>query len=432
MKRKPIVTWQNSAAVQSSSSMKLKKFIAALAVAYCAATAAFAQTWTQTTAPNNSWISVASSADGTKLIAVGYYISPLIFLSTNSGATWSSNNIDFTDSGAIWKSAASSADGNTLIAGSADGALYISTNAGAAWAPAPITNFWISVAASADGTKLVAAALGDGHGGLIYTSTNSGVAWITNEVPVSRWAALASSADGTKLVAVAGTANGGYGGYASGPMLTSTNSGLTWTPTTAGSNYWISVACSADGTKLVAANFESTWFSTNSGLTWTWTNNPVLGAGALACSADGNTLVAGLEGGLGIGAVYTSSDWGNTWISNNIPANSIPNTGYKWALAASADGGKLVAALSSETYVSDIFTSYSPPSPKLNLAFLNGNLAVSWLIPSTNLVLQQNSDLTSTNWCNVTNTPVLNFTNLQYQVTLPAPAGSAFFRLKTP
>jgi photosystem II stability/assembly factor-like uncharacterized protein len=48
-------------------------------------------TWTQTAAPQQSWISVASSSDGTKLVAtgntppsaVGY-----IYTSSDSGATW--------------------------------------------------------------------------------------------------------------------------------------------------------------------------------------------------------------------------------------------------------------------------------------------------------------------------------------------------------
>jgi photosystem II stability/assembly factor-like uncharacterized protein len=54
---------------------------------------------------------------------------------------------------------------------------------------------------------------------------------------------MASSADGTKL------AFGDNGGY----IYTSTDSGATWTErTTMGSNQWISIASSSDGTKLAA------------------------------------------------------------------------------------------------------------------------------------------------------------------------------------
>ena len=36
------------------------------------------------------------------------------------------------------------------------------------------------------------------------------------------------------------------------------------------------------------------------------------------------------------------------------------------------------------------------------------------------------------NWADLTNTPILNLTNLQNEVTLPFSGGDAFFRLKTP
>ena len=40
---------------------------------------------------------------------------------------------------------------------------------------------------------------------------------------------------------------------------------------------------------------------------------------------------------------------------------------------------------------------------------------LSWVVPSTKYVLQQSFDLIS--WTTVTNTPVLNLTNLQNEVT---------------
>jgi hypothetical protein len=53
-------------------------------------------------------------------------------------------------------------------------------------------------------------------------------------------------------------------------------------------------------------------------------------------------------------------------------------------------------------------------------------------VPSTNFALQQNADLSTANWTVVTNTAVLNLTNLQNQVSLPLPSGNAFYQLKTP
>jgi hypothetical protein len=64
----------------------------------------------QPNAPNASWVSVASSADGTKLVAVANPPKN-IYTSTNSGLTWLTNNVS-----GNWNSVASSADGGNLVA----------------------------------------------------------------------------------------------------------------------------------------------------------------------------------------------------------------------------------------------------------------------------------------------------------------------------
>ena len=69
------------------------------------------------------------------------------------------------------------------------------------------------------------------------------------------------------------------------------------------------------------------------------------------------------------------------------------------------------------------------PAPQLNVAATNNNLAFSWIVPSTNFVLQQNPDLTMANWATVTNVPVLNLSNLQQQVSLAPSNNAGFYRL---
>jgi len=76
-----------------------------------------------------------------------------------------------------WTSIASSADGNKLAAVALDGGIYTSTNSGQTWIQetnAPITN-WVAVASSCDGNKLVALVGGGGSfpNGGIWTSTNA-------------------------------------------------------------------------------------------------------------------------------------------------------------------------------------------------------------------------------------------------------------------
>ena len=179
---------------------------------------------------SRGWVSVASSADGTKLVAVDS--SPgQIYTSTDSGVTWTPR-----DNNRYWQSVASSADGTKLVAVEGGGQIYTSTDSGATWTPRDSSRMWWAVASSADGTKLVAVV----QGGQIYTSTDSGTNWTPRDS--SRiWISVASSADGTKLVAVV---NGGQ-------IYTSTDSGATWTPRDS-SRSWYSVVSSADGTKLVA------------------------------------------------------------------------------------------------------------------------------------------------------------------------------------
>ena len=86
-----------------------------LQIEFITSTNAGGITWLkQTNAPALPWQSIASSADGTKLVAVagGFYVSGPIYTSVDSGSTWTSNNAPVLG----WLSVVSSADGNKLIA----------------------------------------------------------------------------------------------------------------------------------------------------------------------------------------------------------------------------------------------------------------------------------------------------------------------------
>ena len=112
--------------------------------------------WRRANAPSNSWQSVTSSADGTKLAAAagpprGWWIGGpgLIYTSTDAGATWTVSSAPSNN----WVCLKSSADGSKLIAAatlgscpSLDGSIYVSTNSGATWVKtkAP-SNMWTCV-----------------------------------------------------------------------------------------------------------------------------------------------------------------------------------------------------------------------------------------------------------------------------------------------
>ena len=267
-------------------------------------------TWTSR-ATSQDWRSVASSADGARIVAAT--LSGNLCASADAGVTWT-----VFPTREPWQSVASSADGTRLIAAAQNGYLWTSTNAGGDWNPGTNNQWWEAVASSADGTKLVAA----GSPGALWTSTDAGVTW-TNRASSQDWRSVASSADGTKLVAAA----------SGGALWTSADGGVTWT-NRASSQNWRSVAASADGTKLVAAVYGGTlWTSTDSGVTWTSraTNR---NWNSVASSADGSKLVATVF----LGTVWTSTDSGVTWTSR------AGSKGWS-AVAASADGIKLVASV---------------------------------------------------------------------------------------
>ena len=123
------------------------------------------------------------------------------------------------------------------------------------------------------------------------------------------------------------------------------------------------------------------------------------------------------------GPIYASIDSCATWDQTETP---ITNHWLSSSIAYSADANKLYDPTSS----GEVWMYQTTPSPELNLTATNGNLQISWIIPSRKIVLQQSTNLF--NWLPVTNTAVLIFSNLENQITLPLPGTGSFFRLSTP
>jgi hypothetical protein len=183
------------------------------------------------------WSSVASSADGRKLVAIVY--GGQIYTSTNSGITW---NLSTSSPNKNWQSITSSADGSKLAAVVYGGQIYTSTDYGITWnvSVSSLNTSWTSIASSADGSKLAAIV----YGGQIYTSTDSGSTWNVSASSANLyWQSITSSADGSKLAAI----------VSGGQIYTSTDSGSTWNVSASSANlYWQSITSSADGSKLIA------------------------------------------------------------------------------------------------------------------------------------------------------------------------------------
>jgi photosystem II stability/assembly factor-like uncharacterized protein len=390
--------------------------VAALVALFFGVDSAFAQSWTVNGPTPNDGPGpylLASSADGTKIVAALAH-GPILYTTTNSGETWALRSVS-SDNG--WLGVASSADGCTLAAVGGSGPVCISTNSGVTWTSNYLADYyqtnWSSVASSADGRTLTVV----GGFFLIYTTTNAGATWTSNTTPGGGLVSVTCSSDATKLVAM------DQDSY----IFASTNAGATWTqptnlpsPTQANA---CSVVSSADGCTFVASVYgHGIYKSTDSGATWTMTSAPPINWTAIASSVDGSKLVAATGGYFyyktGEGPIYTSTNGGTSWVSNNVL-----NTDWG-SVASSADGNMLFASGDAGVY-----RYQTTSAPQLNITPASGNLLLSWIVPSTNFVVVQNSDLTTANWTLVTNTPVLNLTNLQNEVILSPPVGNAFYRL---
>ncbi|HVU27256.1 MAG TPA: hypothetical protein VHG71_05910 [Verrucomicrobiae bacterium] len=385
--------------------MKSVQFMLLIIAVLVNAGSVSAQTWTQTSAPMTNWTAVTCSADGVELAA--FAGGGVVYISTNSGVTWNPSTNAPTGSLRV----ASSADGTKLTAAVNGGGIYRSVDSGQTWTQTSAPNkTWVSIASSADGNKLAALAAVFPPPDF-YTSNDGGNTWNTNASPYDRWGDLACSSDGNILVACGSL----------GTTLVSTNFGSSWTETNL-NTLLISAASSADGSRLMVAKSETMYVSTNFGFDWTQINTPSIGR--ITLSADGSKLAAvGYSGYMTNLSTYVSTDFGATWTTNVLP--SIDYWASVKPLASSADGNKLVAVVNG----GGIWTSQTTPMPQLNLATTDSNLKFSWLVPSTNFVLQQSSDLS--NWEDVTDAPSLNLTNLQEEVVISPTDNSGFFRLES-
>ena len=267
--------------------------------------------WQLSTVSGNNWLSLAASADGTRMNAAG---SGGLYSSADSGHTWGGPYTGFSGS---WNAVAASADGNTIYAVANTKAIQVTTNSAGSWLTGVGTlgSNWLCVACSADGTKSIASI----KGGSVYTSANY-TNWFPTGLSNGVWIAVAYAGNGN-LYAAANT-----NGYVYAP------------------SHYVRVApnltalvCSSDGSKLVAcASPGRIYTSMNSGITWITNNVATANWNCLAASADCTRLVAGVSGGL----LYSSANFGANWSAFATSTNRV------WsALASSADGGKLAAGV---------------------------------------------------------------------------------------
>jgi hypothetical protein len=211
-------------------------------------------------------------------------------------------------------------------------------------------------------------------------------------------------------------------------------------PSGAPSNVWYSVACSADGAKLVAAAYAGSsqiggtgliYISADSGATWTNASPPTNYWTSVASSTDGTHLIAVSlfdHSTLNPGVVWRSTNSGVNW-------NEDALTGYFSSVGTSADGTRLALT---DVARDLIYTLGEPVAtgpailPVLFIAAAGNQLSLTWGVSNAaGFLLYSTTNLAPPSiWSQVTNLPTLS--GNQIQVTLPYSLPNQFFRLSQP
>jgi photosystem II stability/assembly factor-like uncharacterized protein len=211
-----------------------------------------------------------------------------------------------------------------------------------------------------------------------------GQTWIQTSAPETGWNSLACSADGRRIVAASCcSADIDYQGF----LYISTNAGTSWTICNSPSTNYTSVAMSADGMTLIASTFQGILFaSRNGGDDWTTIVSPGSGLYNIACSADGSTWVCGSLYGFLI-----SRDAGLNWTFNTNQVLIGP-------VACSANGSRLVACengaiLTSTDYGATWLPTWLPSPQNGALRLIAGSADLAHLISSVTVPIPGSFDL---------------------------------------
>jgi hypothetical protein len=390
-----------------------------------------AQTWVQIPFQGTNFQSVACSADGTRVVVVEQFRRPTaptnegpVWLSTNSGASWQTVNLD-PPSTNVWGPAAMSADGSTIFVGTgytdtipSHGPMFASYDGGITWTGLALPNVrWRAIACSADGSIVFAAGKNGFSTNLSYISHNGGVSWTSNSIaPNLNFAGC--SANGSVLL----------GGSIYGTLQISTNTGASWQQANVSFGPYSGPCCSWDGRQIFAMpdGPYTSQISSDYGVSWvTITNLPEFYPWySVACSADGTKVVAaGATGTSGQRAVvFTSQDCGKSWTSNNIPY-----TAKGVSVACSADGNVMFLAAQQ-----GIWTFQTNALSTLAASQSNASAVLSWPISSHSTTLQHAVDVSQPVWDSIDTTRTTNLSTLHISTTVPITNAQDFFRLSSP
>lgn len=267
-----------------------------------------------------------------------------------------------------WTSVELSIDGTMMVASSVRDIFigtYSACNSQWTLKPQGLDGKWAEVAFSSDGTHIYAAPLTDvnGHMGYIHQYV-SGV-WSPTANAYGNWTSVACSSNGSIVVATQGSNNiGGRTTY--GNLFISTDEGAAWRiPDRAGVGVWSSSAVSLDGKVMIASQeIDDTgypgqlWSSTDSGTTWS-SNGPHMKWSSVGMNSNGTLMVAAASTASGL--VYASSNFGGSWTATSQYGNRVGvSPDGTTIVAGETDGDLFISFDGGSTWVNQIDSPNAP------------------------------------------------------------------------
>jgi len=263
-----------------------------------------------------TWQSIAMSSNGGVIAVAPGGTGGYLAISTDGGNTWATS----TAAGSRrWGGIAVSSDGSKILAGvgsSQNGDLYLSSDSGSSWSDLSTsaglaTHRWVSVSMSSNGSVLGAV---DKASGYVYLSNNGGTNWSTSTTAIlgtHAWWGIAISGNGSKMVT----------DDVSGDVFVSADGGNTWATSTPGiSSGWVSAAYSRDGsTMAIGPENNPIEISRDGGSTWSVQSDAATSTAgwfSLALSSDG-TKAVGID-------QYTNGLWVSAYTAPQTATPTAP------------------------------------------------------------------------------------------------------------
>jgi hypothetical protein len=197
------------------------------------------------------------------------------------------------------------------------------------------------------------------------------------------------------------------------------------TSVTGGGNVDLISANFGDNTLTVLTNNGSGHFATASTLDASFgVGNGPIAVTAADANGDGNMDLICANYTDNTLTVLTNDGSGGFVFASIVPVGNSP----LWVAAADIDGDGGLDLIDADSVDNTLTVSYDLPT--LNPFIVNG-VTISWSTNSAGFILQQNTNVNTTNWVNVSTTPLA--TNKLNLVTAPfINGGQLFYRLRHP